>query len=363
MMFKKKLAVAIFAAGISSQAAAVEIGEFNGTKFKIGGYVKAQGIHTQDEADDGNGFDGSMRESRLNFAAEREIDGHKLRGFIEVDFWDNSIGPLASDGSYSLRLRHAYIAVDNFTVGQTWNGQFFSSAPLDVRVVDFFGPGAGTMAGNGALIRPDLLVHYTLGGLRLTAQEPADEGANYPDMVAGYTYRTDGHAFNLAVAGRDVMIDRATDETELGAAVSAAAKLQFGGTTLSLTGFTGEGAGVYAGWGYDGAYGGPNSLDVNTATGDLITTTGLSAGVKQKLTDKLYATVRYGQVKADETAAGVDDTLAITNVNLMYSYMPSLDLGIEWRDNSQSTRPTLVTAPGAGRSEGQQVEVMARYKF
>ncbi|MBD3641909.1 MAG: porin [Marinobacter sp.] len=360
MMFKNRLAMAIFAAGISTQVAAVELGEFNGTKLSIGGYVKAEGI--VDMPDEGDqDFEGSMRQTRLNFSAAKEVDGHKLKAFVEADFWDNNTTP--DDSTYAPRMRHAYITVDNLTVGQTWNGQFFANAPFDVEMLNFWGPGTGTIAGNGAVVRPDLVVHYTLGGLRLTAQDPVWSEAAYPDMVAAYTYRTSGHAFNLAVTGREVGTGGAPgDDSEFGAAVSAAAKLQFADTTLALSAYTGEGAGVYAGWGYNGARGADQSVDVNDQ-GDLITTTGFSAGVTQKFMDNLRGTVRYGQVEADEVAATMEeDTLKMVNVNLIYTYMPGLDFGIEWRDQNAATRPPTA-ASSSMRPEGQQVEIMAMYKF
>ncbi|MBB5321738.1 porin [Marinobacter oulmenensis] len=374
MMLKNKLALAIIAVGISTQAAAVEIGEFNGTQLSIGGYVKAEGI--VDMPDDGDqDFEGSMRQTRLNVSAKRKIQGHNVKAFVEGDFWDNNMTD--SDSTYALRLRHAYIGVDNFTIGQTWNGQFFANAPFDVEMVNFWGLGTGTIAGNGAVVRPDLGIHYTLGGLRLTLQDPVYDQAGFPDMVAAYTYRTGGHAFNLAVTGREVGVDDALgnggDDTEFGAAISAAAKLQFADTTLAFSAFTGEGAGVYAGWGYNGAYGPNQETDVNSETGDLIKTTGFSAGVTQKFMDNLRGTIRYGQVESDEinTGAGigpqpVDDTLKMVNVNLIYTYLPGLDLGIEWRDQNAGTRVAggpNDPASSSMRPKGQQVELFAKYSF
>jgi len=367
MKINKKLAVAIIAAGISSHAAAVEIGEFNGTTLSIGGYVKAEGVI--DMPDDGDqDFEGSMRQSRLNVSATKEVNGHKLKGFVEGDFWDNNTND--SDSTYALRLRHAYIAVDNLTVGQTWNGQFFNSALFDVEMVNFWGLGAGTISGNGALIRPDLVIHYTLGGFRLTAQDPAWDQAAYPDLVAGYAYRTGGHAFNLAVTGREVGTGHspanADDDSEFGVAASAAAKLKFRDTTLALSAFSGEGAAVYAGWGYGGVRGPSQDIDVNTQTGELITTTGFSAGVTHKFMENLRGTIRYGQVEADETTADKEDTFELTNINLIYTYMQGLDLGVEWRDQNVGTRTVggpVNPASSSTRPAGQQVELFAMYKF
>lgn len=357
MSVKNKLFVAMVISGLSSQAAAIDLGEFNGVRLSIGGYIKAEGIVNMPDKGSQD-FEGSMRQSRLNFAADKEVNGHKLKGFVEVDFWDN-VGD-GKDDSYAPRLRHAYIAIDSVTIGQTWNGQFLATAPLDVEMVNFWGPGFGTIAGNGSVARPDLVINYAKNGFLVSAQDPVWDQAAYPDMVAAYTYRTNGHAFNLAVTGRDV--NTTGNDSKFAAAVSAAARLQFSNTTVAMSGFTGEGAGVYAGWGYSGFTGDSQNADVN-ATGDLITTTGFSTGVTQRFMENLRGTVRYGQVKADEVKAGMDkDTMKMVNVNLIYTYLPDLDFGIEWRYQNATTLPDSVSA-SARRPKGKQLEMFAMYKF
>lgn len=354
MQIKNKLALAVAVASISSQGYALEIGEVDGTTFSVGGYVKAEGIFTDPDGDESY-FDSSARQSRLNFKVDREIEGHDVTAFVEGDFWDNATD--ASDTSYAMRLRHAYIKVDNLTLGQTWTGQFYANAPFDVEILDFYGTGVGTVSGSGAVVRPDLVMHYTTGGLRFSLQDPVYSDADLPDMVASYTHRTEaGHAFNAAVTGREV--ETGPDDSEFGAAFSLAGKLNFGGTSLALSGYTGEGNNVYSGWGYNGA---TNPATIASrgevdSTGELVSTTGFTAGISQKFSDKLRGNIRYAQVTADETAATVpDDTLEKVNVNLIYTYLPGLDFGIEWRDRSAFTMPL--------RPGGQQVEVMAMYKF
>lgn len=359
--FKTNIAVALLMAGVgvSSQSAAIEVKELNGTKFTFGGYIKAEGIVNKPDTGDRT-FESSLRQSRLNVAAVSQVQEHRVKAFVEIDFWDDL--DKGADASYAPRLRHAYLGIDNFTIGQTWSGQFFAAAPLDVEMLNMFGLGTGTLAGTGAMVRPDLLVHYHRNGLRLTLQDPAWNQASYPDMVAAYTYRFSGQAVNLAVTGREV--DTLNDDSKFGAAVSLASKFQLAGTTLSLSGFSGQGAGVYAGWGYLGAAGANQATDVNAATNKLITTTGFSAGITQKFTPTLRGTVRYGQVTSNHVNVkrAPDDTFKMVNVNLIYTYLPNLDFGIEWRDqNAQNTSPA--TTDSAARPKGQQVELMAMYKF
>ncbi|TCK04320.1 porin [Marinobacterium mangrovicola] len=354
----KKIAAAIMVAGLSSQVSALELGEFNGTTFSVGGYVKAEGVFSMPDDDD-NFFEGGARQSRINFSAAKNVDGHQVRGFIESDFWDNNT--TNNDSTYAMRLRHAYISVDNLTVGQTWNGQFFATAPFDTEMINLWGVGTGTLAGNGAVIRPDLVLHYSLGGFRFTFQDPVYEDADYPDMVVAYTKRTQGgHAFNLAITGREV--ETVGDESDFGAAISLASKFRFGNTSFSLSGFTGEGAGIYAGWGYNGAMG-PATSDYNPVKDELIRTTGFAVGASHKFNDQWRANIRYGQTKADEVAAGMDeDTLKLALVNLIYTHSTGVDFGIEFRDQNVANRPPSA-ANTSQRPAGSQVEVMAMYKF
>jgi hypothetical protein len=363
MLIKNKVAQAVIVASLSSQGFALELGDFNGTQFSIGGYLKAEGVFNN--PDEGSStFDGSARQSRINFTASRVEDGHKITGFIEGDFWDNNT--TASDTTYAYRLRHATISVDNLTVGQTWNGQFFANAPFDTEMINLWGLGIGTVAGNGAVVRPDLVVHYVDKGLRLTFQDPVYADASYPDMVAAYTYRTpEGHAFNVAVTGRDVDMtpsNSADSDSKFGAALSLAAKLKFGDTSLSLSGFSGKGAGVYAGWGYQGASGASGVAEID-GQGDMVTLTGFSAGIGHKVSDKVRVNLRYGQVTSDEISSTLaDDTLKLTLANVIYTYLPGLEFGLEVRDQNMANRPSVAVGTSA-RPAGQQVEVMAMYKF
>ncbi len=355
MTLKNGLALAVIAAGISTSAQALDLGEFNGTQFSVGGYVKAEGRFSNPDNGDGD-FDGTARQSRINFSAKRDVSGHKLMGFVEGDFY----GGNATDSTYDWRLRHAFLKVDNLTVGQTWNGQFYAYVPFDVPFLDFFNAGKGNAAGNGGVVRPDLVMHYQMGDFRFTLQDPVNEDADYPDFVVNYAKRFEGgHGASIALAGRDVAKSNVTnnsEDSELGLSVIYAGKYSLGATALHLNGYVGEGQGVYSGFGYGGAWH-PSlrpSVDAN-ANGDLIKTTGVAVGISHRFSDKLTGGMRYAQIEADETSAGAEDTLEISHVNLVYNYLPGLDFGIEWRDQNVATHST--------RAAGQQLEVMAMYKF
>lgn len=356
MTTQKQLFLAFMLTGLSFNSLALDLGEFEGMKFSVGGYVKAEGQFNM--PDDGDrGFEGGARQTRLNLTVAKTIQSHKLKGFVETDFWDDNT---ESDSTYAPRIRHAYLQVDNLTIGQTWNGHFFATALFDVEMIDFWNPGYGSISANGAVVRPDLVVHYTHGGARFSLQDPVYTDADVPDMIASYTHRMpNGHAMNLAVFGRE--IETGTDDSKFGVGVSAAAKLKFDNITVGMTAYTGKGGGVYAGWGYNGARG-TATADVND-NGDLISTTGFSIGATYKFSEQWRSTLRYGQVEADEVADTMtEDTIRMAHWNLIYTYLPNLEFGLEVRDQNAASRPPT-SAGTSVRPAGQQVELMAKYQF
>ncbi|BBI67943.1 hypothetical protein PKHYL_21340 [Psychrobacter sp. KH172YL61] len=107
-----------------ASAQAIDIVTTGDTTLSIGGYIKAEGaFNSPDEGD--SEFKGNLRQSRINMKTTKSVEDKKLTGFIEGDFY----GDYAKGGS-NLRLRHAYVQVDDLTVGKTWNGQFLAVAPL-----------------------------------------------------------------------------------------------------------------------------------------------------------------------------------------------------------------------------------------
>jgi hypothetical protein len=49
--------------------------------------------------------------------------------------------------------------------------------------MNFFGPGFGTIAGNGGTVRPSMVTHYRANGFTLTAQNPIYTNASVPDLT------------------------------------------------------------------------------------------------------------------------------------------------------------------------------------
>ncbi len=122
--------------------------------FKVGGYVKADviasfgdigsgaefqtGVRTNlinqannTRLSDGDRIAFHARQSRLNFDARSDTPYGRLRGYVEVDFFDASpdgTGTESLTNSHLVRLRHAYVQFSNLLVGQTWSTFMNTSA-------------------------------------------------------------------------------------------------------------------------------------------------------------------------------------------------------------------------------------------
>ncbi|WP_296237069.1 hypothetical protein [Psychrobacter sp. UBA5136] len=343
MLYIKNLSFGLAVLGMGVQAQAIDLVTKGDATLSIGGYVKAEGIfYSPDEGE--SEFKGSARQSRINIKTTKNVEDKKLTGFIEGDFYGN-----AANGGSDLRLRHAYVQLDDLTIGKTWNGQFLAVYPLLTEQLDFRGTGLGTISGGGADIRPDLTVHYTHKGFRFTAQDPVYDKADLPDMVVSYKDNISDLSYNLAVTAREA---KNGDDSDIGVGVSLAGKLNFGNDSLHASVYNGKGMGVYSTVCVGKVLGAINAPDCDAEDGKLVSQTGFTLGYRHKFTEKLFSNMRYGEINVNDVA---DTSINVKSINLIYNYLPDLDFGIEWRDRSDKALSQV--------KKGQQVEVMAKYNF
>ncbi|PIE47271.1 MAG: hypothetical protein CSA42_04095 [Gammaproteobacteria bacterium] len=331
----KKVYLALATVAACSSAQAMEVYNNGDASLSIGGYVEAEGVFTDNEATDENSFDGTAKQSRVNVKASKMVNGQKVTGVVEGDFYGT--------GNKTFRLRHAYMQAGNYTLGQTWSGQFLSVYPQLSEQVDFANTAIGTMgAGN---VRPDLVLHYANNGVRLTAQDPAYNDANYPDLLASYTGKAGNLGYNIAAMAREAQSD--ANDSEMGYGVSLAGKYKIGNGSLHASAFTGEGVAPYSNVGVGGY-----KTKVDYEDGELVSQVGYTVGYKQQLTDKLRGNLYYGAVDVDDKA---DSSIQYVSANMIYAYAPEIDFGVEVRQLTNET---------AGNSnDTQQVELSAKYKF
>lgn len=162
----------------------------------------------------------SARDSRFWVKSRTPTPYGPARALIELDFWGSS-GNEKNTNSHNPRLRHAYVTVGGFTIGQT-NSAFNSLVTLDT--IEF--------VINDVLVRQPL-VRYTIekGSLayHLSFEQPEttliDKNATIitpqddllPDFVAALRYYPDWGEASFALLFRRISQDRAllSDGTQL----------------------------------------------------------------------------------------------------------------------------------------------------
>ncbi|MCL1059263.1 DcaP family trimeric outer membrane transporter [Shewanella gelidimarina] len=292
---------------------------------------------------DGNGsqvIDFQARESRFNFKTITDIEGHKLTGFIELDFMTHADGNERVSNSYSPRIRHAFVSFDKWTFGQTWT-TFQNPAALPENL-DFIGAAEGTPFVRQTQIR------YTNGGFQFSVENPETTLNEYqtgsrmvsgsgmvPDFVARYNIKTDGGTkLSLAGIGRQLNIETKQggtqlDSTALGYGVSLSGILPVGKDDIKFTATYGEGLGRYMALNYVNA-------GVIDSDGDIeaITSYGGFIAYRHWWNGKWRSSVTASAFSADNdvslTGENVNKDSYSGYVNLLYSPIKPLTLGVEY---------------------------------
>ena len=329
------------------------------TEFKFGGYVKTD-VMFSDYSNgapgsgyisrqfyvpgtiygvEGNGeqvVDFQARESRFNFKTSTDIDGHKLSGFIELDFMTHADGNERVSNSYSPRIRHAIVNFDNWTVGQTWST--FQNPGALPENLDFVGAAEGTPFVRQSLVR------YTNGGFQFAVETPETTvtpfggGARItsgsgmvPDFVARYNFKTQGGAkFTVAGLARQLNIEKGgLDTQEMGYGVSATGVIPVGSDDIKLSATVGDGMGRYMALNYANA-------GVLNSDGDIetISSYGGFASYRHWWNDKWRSSFTVSGFKADNdvalTGGSVNEESYSGYVNLLYSPVKPMTVGVEY---------------------------------
>jgi len=329
------------------------------TEFKFGGYVKTD-VMFSDYSNgapgsgyisrqfyvpgtiygvEGNGeqvVDFQARESRFNFKTSTDIDGHKLSGFIELDFMTHADGNERVSNSYSPRIRHAIVNFDNWTVGQTWST--FQNPGALPENLDFVGAAEGTPFVRQSLVR------YTNGGFQFAVETPETTvtpfggGARItsgsgmvPDFVARYNFKTQGGAkFTIAGLARQLNIEKGgLDTQEMGYGVSATGVIPVGSDDIKLSATVGDGMGRYMALNYANA-------GVLNSDGDIetISSYGGFASYRHWWNDKWRSSFTVSGFKADNdvalTGGSVNEESYSGYVNLLYSPVKPMTVGVEY---------------------------------
>jgi hypothetical protein len=316
------LAAASAMSALSVSAMALSLGNYNGTEFIFGGYIKAEAVSTMPETE-GSSFAATSRQSRFNLTLLSNIEGHKVKGFFEGDFY-------GTNGAW--RMRHAFFKVDNTTAGQYWSGQFLGTIGSDL--LDFSGD-VGSLA--AAAFRTTL-IHQDIGGTRISVQNPANINAEYPDVAVSHRVSfANGNQLNVLLSSRQVEND------DNGTGISMAAKIMLGKDDIRLNAHAGEGLAAYTGVGSD------------VENGDKVSQMGYNLSYRHVWSEDWRSTVKWTAVDVDDVAKTRFHSI---HANVIHTLFKGLEVGAEWRQ--RDLEPTSTSTTFLDR---QQVEIMGKYSF
>ncbi|MDR8524227.1 DcaP family trimeric outer membrane transporter [Shewanella fidelis] len=347
-------------------ATTISVGAQADTDFQFGGYVKADVMFS----DYSNGAPGSgslsrqfyvpgtiygdasngkqvvdfqARESRFNFKTSTDLNGHKLSGFIELDFMTHTDGNERVSNSYSPRIRQAFISFDNWAAGQMWTT--FQNPGALPENLDFVGAADGT-----PFVR-QTMVRYTNGGFQFSAENPETTLNTYrdpsgtrvtsgsgmiPDFVARYNMKTEsGMAFTFAGIARQLNIEmnkdtaNPIDATEFGYGVSFTGVIPVGQDDIKMSATYGEGLGRYMALNYVNA-------GVLNGNGDIETIGSYGGYISYRhwWNDKWRTSITGSGFKADNnvdlSGNNVNKDSYSGYINLLYSPVKPLTVGVEY---------------------------------
>ncbi len=327
------------------------------TEFKFGGYVKAD-LMVSDYSNGAPGdsalsrqfyvpgtiygdsnrastvTDFQARETRFNFTSNSDLDGHKLKFFLEMDFFTHSDGNQRVSNSYSPRLRHATVTFDNWTAGQTWST--FQNPGALPEALDFVGAAEGTPFVRQGQIR------YTAGGFQVALENPKAtftnaEGARVesdssyiPDFVARYNFKGGDASFSLAGLLRQLEIDEnGLDESETGYGVSFAGVIPvFNRDMLKFMLNYGDGAGRYIALNF------VNGAALTGSGADTISSVSGFVSYQHWWSDRWRTNITASAFEADNPDilknTNANETSYSGNINLLYSPVKPVTIGVEY---------------------------------
>ncbi len=340
-------------------AQAVTLGTFDNTTVKFGGYIKMDAMSTSYSdgtlpsgsigrdfyipsltpvggTEENRTFDMHARQTRFNLGTDSVIDGHKLKTFIEMDFLATPGGNERITNSYSPRMRHAFIAFDNWLFGQTWSTfQNVGSLP---ETADFIGN-----TDFGIFVR-QTQIRYTAGNFQFAIENPettitpngggtrivADDN-ELPDFVGRYNYNNGGLSLVAAVLARQLTYNdgAAIDDSITSFGLSLTGKLMIGKDDVRFGVNTGSGMGRYIG--LNVANGAVLKAD-NTL--EAIDSTAVYAAYRHHWDAKWRSNITYSAIAIDNdvslTGTSATKETSSIRLNLFYSATDKLTFGGEF---------------------------------
>jgi Porin subfamily len=374
----KALAVAVSLSGMSSIAHAEDAvtggsmpGSFklpgSDTSVKLGGYVKFDAIYSNitqgvDAVANQQTVDSSIpvgpngsptdnkkgqltfhaRQTRLNLATSTPTEYGDLTTFIEGDFFGTD-GNESVTNSNGFRMRHAYGALGGFLAGQFWTNFFDENVYAET--VDFGGPvgeifirqaqARWTQRFDGgewstSLENPESL--FAISGSPLTAGSATpfrSDRDHYPDITGRLKTKNDVGTFNAALMARNIRIDTpAAAGAKWGGAVSLTGVVPIGNDDFRADVNVGNAIGRYqlSGFFPDGYVDAAGQVRLAQAKSAYAAYRHYWA---PKLRSSLILAGSQTDIPSGGTFNGFNKSARSAHVNLIYSPVPRVNLGME----------------------------------
>jgi predicted porin len=309
-------------------------------------------------------LDFHAKESRFAFETNTDVgDDRSVKAFLEFDFLLSPAGDERVSNSWNPRLRHVYMAYDNWLFGQTWSTFMVVLIPEDL---DFAGAAEGIVFIRQPQIRyswnkwqfaienPETVVTGYQSGERIST-----ESGRVPDLVARRNFSGDRGTLGVSAIARFLHYqDPGADinDQAFGFGFTGGGELKVGEKDAVKAQLTvGRGLGRYVGLNF-----------VNSAVLDAdddLETIGQVAGFvdyRHWWTDKLRSSANLSLCFADNDAAltgpDVNQAAQSISVNLLYSPRPPLTFGVEYMHAQRELE---------GGSDGtmDRLQFSARYAF
>jgi hypothetical protein len=346
------------------QTASITPNAAPGTSFFFNGFVRGDGMWTDTSdgelpennsardfyipgstpiggIDEDPDFNFHAKQTRLIFGTDTLLEGgDKVLTRVEVDFNNglSATGDQRVTNTYSPILRHAYVQWREWLVGQFWSN--FQDHNVLPDTFDLVGPTDGTV-----FIRQPQ-ARYTRGGLQLSVENPettitpfgggariTTDDSSIPDLTARYTWRGDWGHFSVAGLARELKYQTtgagAIDASTWSGALSLSGKFNIGKDDIRWM-LLGGNLGRYVGLNF-------NNDAVLDAGGDLEAIDGYAGFIAYRhvFTDRLRANAFFAMEEYDNdtalTGAAANKMSNSWTVNLIYSPLPKLDIGAEFR--------------------------------
>ena len=301
---------------------------------------------------DGWVFDASVKQTRIVLNTDTPVGGKTISSHIEGDF-QTSPGPQGNErftNGYNFALRRAFITYNGWILGQDWSN--FQNVTVLPEAADFVGVTEGTIFVRQMQARytRQLSDQFTLSAslenpetasITPTSAAMTDNDDDLlPDATVRVVWTPTFGQFSLAGLARQLSIDGVQDDAKkFGWGASVAGRVPFGkdgpyDVRFMLT--YGQGVARYIGFNFA-----PDVIYVvNPTTGaanlDRVDVLAGFIAFRVGLTDKLRTNIMGSFQDADYPSGGIapggaNERAHSVAINLFYSPIKPLDLGIEYR--------------------------------